>query len=258
MSDSPTRKSFTGLLLLLGAAGGPYFLFETELGASARRILVPGTTTTAAGDSGDSPVPSGRFTSTQLPAADSIHPWQTVPADPASNILNSEIQKFPQSPMLSLTEVLRFDITPAWVTSRFPRVSTIAGNTQLDAMRVPLVTGTTPSDMAGTLTYYFDAYQRLQRISLQSVTGDPNRFISQLQASYKLEQQPSLGGTLYLMSWNGKATSILRISPASVIRSDSPYSSYEVFLELNEPGLNFGLSNEANSFLAAGKTNRRW
>lgn len=258
MSDSPTRKSFTGLLLLLGAAGGPYFLFETDLGATARRIIVPGTTTSVAGGEGNSSPPPGRFASAQLPAADSILPWQTVPADPASNILNSEIKKFPQSPMLTLPEVLRFDITPAWVTSRFPRVSTIAGDTQLDAMRVPLVTGTSPSDMAGTLTYYFDAYQRLQRISLQSVTGDPNRFIGQLQTSYQLEQQPSLGGTLYLMNWNGKATSLLRITPASVIRSDSPYSSYEVFLELNEPGLNFGLSNEANSFLAAGRTTRRW
>ncbi len=254
MSDSPAKKPFTGLLLLISAAGGPYFLFETEMGSAVRRIVVPGQTASADACS----PPPGQFTSIDTAPSGPTFPWQTVPANPEANILNQDADKFPQAPMVSLPEVLRFDITPAWVTSRFPRVSTIAGNAQLDAMRVPLVTGTSPSDMAGTLTYYFDAYQRLQRISLHSVTGDPNGFLSELKRSYQLEQQPSLGGTLYLMSWNGKPTSVLRIAPAAIIRSDSPYSRFEVFLELNQPGLDFGLSSEANSFLAAGRATRRW
>lgn len=256
MSDtiSPFRRPYTGVLLLATALGGPYFLFETELGRFVRHIAVPGTTTTVEA------APEGELTSVGLPAANTgpEFPWQTTPATPETNVLNAEPGSFPAPPIVSLPEALRFDITPSWVTSRFPRVSTIAGDSQLDAMRVPLVTGTSPGDMAGTLTYYFDAYQRLQRISLQSVTGDPNRFVAELQRAYKLEQQPSLGGALYLMSWNGKATSVLRISPAAIIRSDSPYSRFEVFLELNQPGLQFGLSQEANSLLAAGRATGRW
>ncbi|HBE69908.1 MAG TPA: hypothetical protein DDW52_17315 [Planctomycetaceae bacterium] len=256
MSDtiSPFRRPYTGILLLASALGGPYFLFETETGRFVRHIAVPSATSSV-----DAP-PEGHLTSVggSASGASPEFPWQNTPAAPETNILNAKPDTFPAPPIVSLPEALRFDVTPAWVTSRFPRVSTIAGEPQLDAMRVPLVTGTSPGDMAGTLTYYFDAYQRLQRISLQSVTGDPNRFVSELQQAYKLEQQPSLGGALYLMSWNGKATSVLRISPAAIIRSDSPYSRFEVFLELNQPGLQFGLSREANSLLAAGRATGRW
>lgn len=189
-------------------------------------------------------------------------PWQSW-ADPASAPMNATVasdpqQLLPPTPIHSLGDILRFDISPPWVTASFPRVSTVLANLQLDGLRVPLVTGTTPDDLAGTLTYYFDSYKRLQRISLQAVSGNPTRAIAELQQRYQLQQEPSLGGGLYMMKWNGQPTSVLHVAPAAVIRADAPYSRFNLFLELNQPGLEYGLSQEARDFVAVGRANNRW
>ncbi len=241
------RKPITGLLLLGGAIGGPYVVYETDIGRSAQMALTPGQVESS------EVAPAGLLTSTHSQSSPAVTAQMQPP-----HVLNGTDTPAPNTPVLTLAEVARFDITPAWITARFPRVSTVVGNEYLDGMRVPLVTGTTPTDLAGTLTYYFDHYQRLQRISIQGVTGNPNRFISELQRGYKLEQQPSLGGNLYLLNWNGKATSVLRVSPAAIIRADAPYSRFDLFLELNQPGLQFGLSGEARGMLDAGRAARRW
>ncbi|HEV3024657.1 MAG TPA: DUF6690 family protein, partial [Pirellulales bacterium] len=59
------------------------------------------------------------------------------------------------TPVVDVQQAFRFDVTSAWVLGRWPRVS--AGLSQLDLQgyRVPLVTGTKPDDLAGSLTYYF-------------------------------------------------------------------------------------------------------
>lgn len=254
MSESIVRKPITGLALLAGAAGGPYMLCETDIGATALKLFSGEQTSAEV-----SPAPAGTFTATSSPSAPQPRaPWDIPQTDPSHHILNKPHSVLDHAPVMALSEVLRFDVTPGWVTNRFPRVSTIVGTDRLDGMRVPLVTGTTPSDMAGTLTYYFDSYQRLQRISLQSVTGDPNRFIGELQTAYKLEQQPALGGNLYLLTWNGTETSVLRVAPAAIIRADAPYARFDVFLELNQPGLQYGLSADARGLLDAGRAARRW
>ncbi len=180
--------------------------------------------------------------------------------DPSANALNPKLSphSLEQPPIINLGEVLRFDITPTWVMQRFPRVSTILADTQFDGLRVPLVTGTTPSDLAGTLTYYFDRYQRLQRVNLHAVTGDPTRFANELQQAYKLESEPCLGGGLYVVKWNGRVASLLHVAPAPVIYGDAPYSRYNLFLEINQPGLAYGLSPEAQNLVDAGKHTQRW
>lgn len=125
-------------------------------------------------------------------------------------------------------------------------------------MRVPLVTGTSTSDLAGTLTYYFDKYKRVQRITVHAVTGDPSRFIAEMQHTYQLQQQPTLRSGLFLKKWNGRATSVVYTTPAAVISADQPYARYELFIELNQPGLEFGISPEAQQLLASGQTGQAW
>ncbi|MFO1065155.1 MAG: DUF6690 family protein [Pirellulales bacterium] len=157
-----------------------------------------------------------------------------------------------------LREVLRFDITPQWVPQRFSRVSTVLADLNMDGLRVPLVTGTGIGDLAGTLTYYFDRYQRLQRVNIHGLTGDPAILTAQLQQYYHLQQEPSLGGGLYLIKWNGKPTSVLHIAPAPVIYSSAEHSRYTVFLELNQPDIPFGLSPEAVQLIHEGRVINRW
>ncbi|MEZ6135746.1 MAG: DUF6690 family protein [Pirellulaceae bacterium] len=248
------RNPLTGLLLLAGAVGGPYALFETEVGKQAREGAA------SAFQSNDTP--AGWLTSAPTSGGLSAEGpyWSMAGTDPAINRLNpgTEAHSLEQPPILSLREVLRFDVSPEWVMNRFPRVSTVLADMQLDGLRAPLVTGTTPTDLAGTLTYYFDHYKRLQRVTLHAVTGEPSRFVAELQQVYQLQQEPSLGGGLYLLKWNGRAASVLHVAPAPVIYGDAPYSRFNVFLELNQPGLEYGLSPAAQQLIDAGNQTQRW
>ena len=255
MSEPFYKKPLSGLLLLAGAAGGPYMLMETDAGKQATgglTHLVAGSTQleSVAGAYG-----SRFFTPTNSAGAGSAGANHA-----AGNMLNPPLAEYDlsQPAIHTLPEILRFDISPGWVLERFPRVTTVLADTRMDGLRVPLVTGTTPSDIAGTLTYSFDRYQRVQRLTVQGTTGDATRFMSELQQQYQMQQVPSLGGVLYLLSWNGNATSVVHIEPAAVIYADSPYARYNVLIELNQAGLEYGLSAAAQQLLDAGKKTQRW
>ncbi|MEZ6150973.1 MAG: DUF6690 family protein [Pirellulaceae bacterium] len=252
MSEAFYKKPLSGLMLLAGAVGGPYMLFETDVGkqaAGGMSQLVGGSTVAEAS--------SGSYSAGSIGSDSAGSPSLT---DPSGYMMNpASVEHDMHQPAIhTLQEVLRFDIAPGWVLERFPRVSTVLADTQLDGLRVPLVTGTAPSDIAGTLTYSFDRYKRLQRVVVQGMTGDATRFMSELQQQYQMQQVPSLGGVLYLLSWNGKATSIVHIEPAAVIYADSPYARFKVLIELNQAGLEYGLSREAQQLLDAGKRTQRW
>lgn len=276
-----------GLIFLALAVGGPYLYYETSIGSRIRGIFetTSDTDTTQSNNlatkqsawwntanvgqssTGSNAIPGGHFTSNhsanKAPAAQgtSIAGGATIPAvgygeSQSGTRSTSGAYRYP--PIRALQEVLRFDISPEWVPQRFPQVTTVLADTQLDGMRVPLVTGTSASDMAGTLTYYFDQYKRVQRITVHAVAGDPSRFVAELQHAYQLEQQPTLGTGLYLKKWNGRATSIVYTSPAAIISADEPFARYQLFIELNQPGLGFGMSQEAQQLLATGQASRTW
>ncbi len=246
------KNPLTGLALLVGAAGGPYMLYETEAGKQARQ----GASQVFSPDAGNGWLTNTSANGTESNPNGAPH-WNLTGNQNHLNPGTSE-HLLDQTPILSLAEVLRFDITPIWVMNRFPRTSTVLADMQLDGLRVPLVTGTAPTDLAGTLTYYFDHYKRLQRVTLHGVTGEPSRFVVELQTRYQLQQEPSLGGGLYLLKWNGQPASVLHLAPAPVIYGDAPYSRFNVFLELNQAGLAYGLSPEAQQLIYAGKQTQRW
>ncbi len=136
-----------------------------------------------------------------------------------------------------LAEVLQFEGTPAWVMSRWPRVSAGLAQLDLQGYRVPLVTGTGVDDLAGSLTYYFDKEQRVAFINFHGSTGDPRKLIALVTLRYSFLKQPtddpSLG--LYQVKWNGKPLSELRIRPARVVRADQPRARFEVDLAMKRP-----------------------
>lgn len=161
-------------------------------------------------------------------------------------------------PVRDLRDVIRFDITPGWVAQNFGRVSTVLADVQLDGLRTPLVTGTSTSDMAGTITYYFDNQQILRRVNLQGLTGDPSGIAQLMQQYYHLQPEKTLGGHLYTSRWNNKVTSMLHVAPAPIMYSTSQNSNFTVFLELNQPSMPYGLSQEAMSILQTGHQIQRW
>ena len=155
-------------------------------------------------------------------------------------------------------EVLRFDIVPDWLPQRFSRVSTVTTNVQMDGLRVPLITGTQPNDIAGTLTYFFDASKTLKRIQLHGLTGDPSKLANLMVQFYQLKPEPSLGGQLFTTRWNNRITSVMQISPAPIIYAGADHSKYILFLELNQPSNQYGLSEEATEVLRTSQATQRW
>ncbi len=244
------KKPIGAALLLAGAAGGPYVLYETDAGQSARNSTGQAMGVPVAGAS--AVAPSSATTgggSSWWPFSGSASAPQGVP-----NIQPT----FSVTPINSLLEVLRFDVPPGWIMQHFPTVNTGISESQLDGFRVPLITGTRPDDLVGALTYYFDRFQRVQRISLHAVTGDPTRISRDVLQHFRLAQQPSLGGGLYTTRWNGSATNVMHITPAAVITANNQNARFQVFLELNQPGLEYGLSAQAKALLDAGAAQGRW
>jgi Family of unknown function (DUF6690) len=136
-----------------------------------------------------------------------------------------------------LGELLRFDGSPAWVMQHWPRVTVGLAEPDLQGYRIPLVTGTAEDDLAGSLTYYFDKEQRVKLIHFRGTTGNPQKLIGLVTQRYGLVRQPASDPSLllYQLKWNGKPTSELRIRTARVLRSDQPFTRFQVELAMKRP-----------------------
>jgi uncharacterized protein DUF6690 len=202
------------LALLAGTFVVPYTLCDKQFRATVARLLAGSESASAANPA-----------STPSPA-----PGNTAVVSPAPMPLS------PQAPPCDLASALRFDVTPQWVTGTWPKVTTAVADTRYSGLRVPLVTGVMPDDLVGTLTYYFDNKQRLERITFAGSTADPRRLVSLVTGQYRLAPQPTLGAGLYQSKWNGKVISTLEVRQAT-IPSESSRGSYEVQLDLNRADL---------------------
>ncbi|MEM0926979.1 MAG: DUF6690 family protein, partial [Planctomycetota bacterium] len=157
-----------------------------------------------------------------------------------------------------LREVIRFDITPAWVIARFSRVSTVLANLNLKGLRVPIVTGIHATDVAGTLTYYFDNSDRLQRLTFHGFTGDASRFSNIMTGHFGLTREAALEAGAFTRRWNGRPVHFMRLTHAPVVYSDAIHHKYTVFLELNQPNLAYGISEEARRIVESDHHTGRW
>jgi Family of unknown function (DUF6690) len=133
-----------------------------------------------------------------------------------------------------LAELLRFDGSPEWLMQHWPRVTVGLAEPELQGYRIPLVTGTTEQDVAGSLTYYFDRNRRVKMVHLRGTTGNPHMLVNLVTQQYGLVRQPTSDPSLilYQRKWNGKPTSELRVRTARVLRADQPLSRFQVELAL--------------------------
>ncbi len=208
-----------GLVL---AVTGPISLFTTSgMLAGWKRSWLGGPGVPAAVRSGDTARAGYPSYSSQLSAA--------IPA-PRSPELNL--------PMPSLAEALNFDVTIDWVMRRWPRVSTGLSQVQLQGYRVPLITGTAPTDLAGSLTYYFNSRQQVARISFHGVTGDASALVALLTSRYRFTRRLTNdpGMILYeAVDENSQPAGEARIRAASVVSASQPHSRFAVDLAINRP-----------------------
>jgi hypothetical protein len=102
---------------------------------------------------------------------------------------------------------------------------------------VPLVTGTGVDDLAGSLTYYFGADRSVQYITFHGVTGDPRKLVNHVVQKYGFQPQRTddPGLAVYMVKWNGKPISELRVQTARVLRADQRNLSYKVDLAMKRP-----------------------
>lgn len=143
-----------------------------------------------------------------------------------------------RSTTTSLDEVLRFDVTVDWIMRRWPRVSTGLPYLQLQGYRVSLVSGTKLGDVAGSLTYYFNSRQQLQRIELRGTTGDPSALAGLASNRFhfvrRLTNDPGVVCYETVDSVN-RTTGALKIRTARTIESSRPYTRFEVHLVVDRP-----------------------
>jgi hypothetical protein len=172
------------------------------------------------------------------PAATAAFQQSTSATSPSMVDASAKPAALDPLPLPSLSEVLRFDVTVEWVMQRWPRVSTGLPCLQLQGYRVPLVTGTSVTDLAGALTYYFNAQQQVERITFRGTTGNPSALVTILAGQYRfvrrLTNDPGL--VLYeTVDASNRQAGKVTIRSAKVIRADQPYSRFEVDLVMDRP-----------------------
>ena len=151
---------------------------------------------------------------------------------------------------LSLNEFLRFDVTPNWVKNRWPRVSTFPAQDSLTAMRVPLVSGPRPQDIHGSLTYFFDGQQQVQRIGFRGWTGDASELVNFVQQQGFVRQKSSGAGLFSRSSW-GRNKGALRLDHPPVTQRELPTEQMMVLFELTNPSGNLQVSQKTQEILDA-------
>lgn len=175
-------------------------------------------------------------------------PGQVVHTHQGVGVVSGPIPVVPntvvQRNLTGLEFWFRFDITPAWVEQNWDFVTACVGPMNLQGYRVSLVTGSSPDDLTGVLTYYFDNHKQLQQIQFQGTTGHLGRLTAMLRQQFHMSQRiandPSL--TIYETpaSFRGPKN-IMEARAPMVIKSDQLYHRFEVYLQLNRPVEKTGL-----------------
>lgn len=156
-----------------------------------------------------------------------VHPQQATPQTRTT----SEVTVVP------FEQALRWEVKPAWVLGTWSRVTTALPELDLQGYRVAYVSGTAETDIAGSLSYYFDNTHRLQRIAFNGTTGDARRLVQFLTSQHRFERRLSDDPSTYLYQVSGGRTALseMRIKTAPVVSSGSPLSRFAVTLEMRRP-----------------------
>ena len=137
-------------------------------------------------------------------------------------------------PSQDLSQVINFQVTPAWILHQWPRVSASLAALEMQGYRVALVSGTQEDDLAGALTYYFDNAEHVAQITFQGSTGDPRKLVALVTGTFGFvraaSEDPSV--MIYNVKWNGEPRSELRIRTARVVRAEDARGRYELELSI--------------------------
>ena len=153
------------------------------------------------------------------------------------------------TPVMNFEEIFSYDVTAASISQRWDRVSNVPVADGLHGKRVALVTGTNSWDLHGSLTYYFDQYQKCRRITFRGWAGDPSRLIEYLQTQYGLKSQPTNEAGFYLAKNRRKAISAMLMKSPPTTYSENKVEQIGVLLELNDANSKNVLSQDFVSLI---------
>lgn len=227
-------KNATLFLLLAGCIGVPYAMSNSGLSDNFQNLL-GGPSAGAAG------TPSDRLAQQATQTAASVSQTAERIAEKSVALLagaEAATAAMPSAQPVTLEEAIRFDVTKNWVLGHWPRVSTQLSKLDLEGYRVPLITGTHEGALAGSLTYYFNKDQQLQRIIFMGNTGDTRPLVNLVTSKYGFTRNLTDDPGLYLYQVKqrrNKAESELRMRAAGVVESASPYERFTVALWIERP-----------------------
>jgi hypothetical protein len=143
-----------------------------------------------------------------------------------------EMVAVPGPEISNFGEVLRFDLSPQAITHKWSRVSTGLSDARFQGYRVPLMTGTSDSDLVGSLTYYFDSRPKLRRITFLGTTGNPERLVAFLSRQYGFRRFQN--GDARIMAYRVRYpySGMLQILPADVLDRHQASTNYRVQLSI--------------------------
>jgi Family of unknown function (DUF6690) len=138
----------------------------------------------------------------------------------------------PGPEVTDLGKIFRFDLSPQSIAQRWSRVSTGLSDAHLQGYRVPLVTGTADNDLAGSLTYYYDARPRMRRITFLGTTGNPQRLVGFLAKYYGFRQSQNGNPRVTVYQARAPIVGKLQVLPAEVLDKHQSATNYRVELVL--------------------------
>jgi hypothetical protein len=223
-------NKYATLLLAVGAIAGPMAYFHLFSGGKTPSQMTAAdlqASTLQGANYGAAAPPTQGAAGSQI-TANITGP--AAPGDPTARRSRADVH--------DASSVFDFQITPEWIVAHWPAVSTGLAQLRLEGYRVPLVTGTAQSDLAGSLTYYFNAEQKLQQITFIGTTGDPRPLIGLLSSRFQLTRRLANDPGLVVyeaVHENNQPASSLRIRLAPLAQSNDLYRCYDIELSLVRP-----------------------
>lgn len=174
------------------------------------------------------------------PVGQSIHTRNTTLSGPRgpSTLVYDSPAPIEGTGFISLRELFRTDVTKQWVYTHWARKTTGLADPELFGVRVPVVTGTSMTDLAGSLSYYFNGEGRLDRLRFHGRTADTSQIVAIATRSFGMTPQiPTAPGEQLFQTLVGKKVqNQLRTQPAPVLWATSPHESFVVDFEVNRDG----------------------
>jgi len=130
-------------------------------------------------------------------------------------------------------EIFRFDLTPNHVMEKWQQVSASLRHLDLQGYRVPLVTGIDDTDLAGSLTYYFDPRQRLRRITFVGTTGNPLRLTHFITQQYGFRRVVNQDPRRESYTGGSKLGGYYTITPMELIDRDESHANFSIDLRID-------------------------